>query len=309
MSTYKIINEILKIRLSQVLINEEYKAGGFKIPIHLSFGHEAIATAVSNILKSNDKLLLSHRNIAYNLALGGNLKAIMDEFHLVEGGLAKAKLGSMNLMNNDANIIYSSSILANNFSVSTGVSMADKLKKRPTVTFVLGGDGSMEEGSFYESLVMMKSLGLSIVVIIENNGWSLGTHITERRASIDLKKLTESVGVEYIKLENNNTNNYIKILRKARQKSLEENQPICIEVFLKTLGDRREQPSAQYPDGKYINYHAGPSSTVNVAEEFCGALLCNNSDDPVYLVLQEIGSENLKLLIAKIFEQLKEELT
>jgi pyruvate dehydrogenase E1 component alpha subunit len=304
----KIINELIRIRLSQVLINEEYKAGRFKIPVHLSFGHEAIAVAVSNTLNEEDKLLLSHRNMAYNLARAGKLRPVMDEYLLNDGGLAKARLGSMNLMNREANIIYSSSILANNFSVAAGVAMADKLKNNQAVTFVLGGDGSMEEGSFYESLVMMKSLGLPVVVIIENNEWSLGTHITERRTPIDLQKLTESVGVTYLQLDNNNTNSYIKTLQQARNKCLNTNEPVCIEVILKTLGDRRNPPSPEYPEGKYINYHAGPSPTVDVSADFHGALLRDNADDPIYVVLQEIGTEKLKTITADIFAQLKTEL-
>ena len=34
---------------------------------------------------------------------------------------------------------------------------------------MLGGDGSIEEGSFHESLLMLKTLDLSTLVIIENN--------------------------------------------------------------------------------------------------------------------------------------------
>ena len=78
----KIAYDILRIRLGQIVINEEYKKGNFKIPIHLAFGHESIAVAISNIMENNDKLILSHRNIAYNLAREGSLKPIIDEYFL-----------------------------------------------------------------------------------------------------------------------------------------------------------------------------------------------------------------------------------
>lgn len=303
-----IIYELLRIRLSQVLINEEYKVGKFKIPIHLSFGHEAIAVAVSNILESHDKLILSHRNMAYNLARSGKIKPIMDEYYLNENGLAKGRLGSMNLMNRENNIIYSSSILGNNFPVSAGIAMAEKLKSKNGVTFALGGDGSMEEGSFYESLVMMKSIGLSVVVIIENNEWSLGTHITERRTPIDLEKLSESLGIEYLKLEGNDVDNYIAILKRVRYKVLENCEPVCIEVVLKTLGDRRNPPTPEYPDGKYINYHAGPSPTVDVTGKFHGAILRENSDDPIFVLSEKIGNERFSEISKSILNELKCEL-
>ena len=304
----KMIDELIRIRLSQVLINEEYKAGKFKIPVHLSFGHEAIAVALSNAMERQDKVLLSHRNMAYNLVRAGRLRTIMDEYYLNENGLARARLGSMNLSNPENNIIYSSSILGNNFPVAAGVAMAEKLKAANAVTFVLGGDGSMEEGSFYESLVMMKSLDLNVVVLIENNEWSLGTHITERRTSIDMGKLADSVGIEYLKMEGNQTNEYLNILKSTRDKTLKNSAPICIEVVLKTLGDRRNEPTPEYPEGKYINYHAGPSPTINIDGDFFGLILRDNSDDPLFVLQNEIGKEKFDCLSKSILDELKTEL-
>lgn len=294
----EIVNDLVRIRLSQMMVNEKYKEGKFKIPIHLSFGHEAIAVALSHSLKNEDKVLLTHRNIAYNLARAPKLKPIMDEYLLLNSGLCKGRLGSMNLINRDRNIIYSSSILANNFSVAAGVAMAEKLKSAPAATFVLGGDGSIEEGSFYESLVMMKSLDLSVIVIIENNEWSLGSHISERRIPIDLRKLVSSVDIEYLKLEGNDTISYLNELSEIRQKSLKENKIYCVEVRLKTLGDRNESPSSEYPSGKYINYHAGPSSTVKLSTDFKDLFLREDSDDPIYVLKDQIG-ENAVLKIAE----------
>ena len=119
--------KILRIRLGQMMVNEEYKSGKFKIPIHLSFGHEAIAVAVDSVMSRDDRLLLSHRNAAYNLARLGSLRPIWDEYFLMPKGLGGGKLGSMNLSNPAQGIIYSSSILGNNFPVSVGVAMAQKM--------------------------------------------------------------------------------------------------------------------------------------------------------------------------------------
>lgn len=303
----EIVKDLVRIRLSQMMVNEKYKEGKFKIPIHLSFGHEAIAIALSHSLKGEDKVLLTHRNIAYNLARAPKLKPIMDEYLLLDSGLCQGRLGSMNLINRERNIIYSSSILANNFSVAAGVAMAEKLKINPSATFVLGGDGSMEEGSFYESLVMMKSLDLSVVVIIENNEWSLGSHITERRIPIDLRRLVSSVDIEFIQLEGNDAFSYLKTLTEIRQKSLNENKIYCVEVKLKTLGDRNESPSSEYPSGKYINYHAGPSSTVNLSGDIKDLFLRYDIDDPIYVLKEQIGENAVLKVAEQIYSNLKSE--
>ena len=38
----EIAEQVLRVRLGQMLINEKYKNGEFKIPIHLALGHEAL---------------------------------------------------------------------------------------------------------------------------------------------------------------------------------------------------------------------------------------------------------------------------
>src|SRR3989344_2074423 len=116
-----LIREVLRLRLSQLIINEKYKAGAFKIPIHLAMGHEAIAVAVDAVMQQSDRLVCSHRNVHYNLARAKALRPILDEYLLKEDGLAQAELGSMNLANEEKQLIYTSSILGNNLPVATGI--------------------------------------------------------------------------------------------------------------------------------------------------------------------------------------------
>lgn len=297
-SDKKIAEEILWLRISQLLINEEYKAGKFKVPVHLAFGHESVAVAMNHVLEDGDKLVLSHRNAAYNLARLGKLRPILDEYLLKSTGLAGGKLGSMNLINPGRGIIYSSSILGNNFPVSAGISMAEKIKEKKGVVFVFGGDGSIEEGSFYENLVLSKTLGLRLIFMVENNEWSLGTSISERRCSIDLKQMAGSVGTPYFKLEGNHSRRYIETLKGIREEVLRSGGPACVEMTVKTLGDRRAD------DGHYINYHAGPAPTVDTTK----VVLRENEDDPVFVVREEIGSEEFGKLKEKLMKELPDEI-
>jgi pyruvate dehydrogenase E1 component alpha subunit len=297
----KIPREIIKIRIAQMMINEQYKNEKFQIPIHLAFGHETIAMAVNRIMDKDDKLILSHRNIAYNLAREQKLKGILDEYFLKKDGMAKGKLGSMNLMNPSKGIIYTSSILGNNISVAMGVALSQKIKFQNGFTIVLVGDGSIEEGSFHESLLMAKSLKLPILVIVENNEWSMATRIHERRCDIDLEKFTSAYGIKFTKLIGNNPVEYIKKLKNLRDYSIENGEPICIEVHVTTLGDWRMK-TTDYPDGKFINYHAGPAPSVEL--KTCPAVIESSNKDPVY-ALKDFFSE---LEIIEISESIRKEL-
>ena len=114
-----ILKKTVFLRLGQLLVNEMYKANKLKVPIHLAFGHESIAVAVDQVVQDVDQIVLSHRNIHYNMVRESRVNLEIDEFMLKDTGLAKGKLGSMNLVNPKKNIVYTSNVLGNNLPVSS----------------------------------------------------------------------------------------------------------------------------------------------------------------------------------------------
>jgi pyruvate dehydrogenase E1 component alpha subunit len=296
--------DVLKLRFAQLLVNEHLKKGSVRIPVHLALGHEAIAVALARSLKPQDAKILSHRNLHYNLAFGASLASILDEFYLKETGLARGELGSMNLSNSDAGIVYTSSILGNNLPVAAGVALAEQLRKSDAVTAVVTGDGAMEEGAFYETLLMMSTFRSSAMIVVENNGWSLATEIAQRRCPIDVAGLAKSVGASFYKLTGNSASAYIETLQQARQQALNESSPVVVEVELKTLGDWR-MVNAENPDGKYINYHAGTAPKVELSDV---AQLANSDDDPVHVLAQQLGEQLLSKMATDVLSRLKRDI-
>jgi TPP-dependent pyruvate/acetoin dehydrogenase alpha subunit len=299
----KVLKDMIFLRLGQLLVNEMYKKGRFKIPIHLALGHEAIAVAVEQILTDEDQLALSHRNIHYNMVREKRVELEIDEYLLKPTGLAGGKLGSMNLLNPNKNIIYTSNILGNNLPVSCGLSLAQKMNRRGTV-FVITGDGAMEEGSFYESLLFMKSFQLSNIVIIENNEWSLATQIHERRSAIDVSQLVAGLGIEYVCLEGNNVFDYVETLKNVRSKSIDKQVPICVEVKLSSLGDWCLEKEG-YPEGKFINYHAGSAPTVDIKNSL---VIEQSNKDPLYLLLKQFTQAEIDEVVNEFYSNLTEKL-
>lgn len=295
--------DIVRLRIAQMLVNEHYKMGKFKVPIHLALGHETIAVTLTTSLKTNDALVLSHRNIAYNLARTKSFKKILTEYFLGKEGLAEGKLGSMNLADPRSGIIYSSSILGNNFPVASGIALARKKRGDKSVTFVLGGDGSMEEGAFYESLVLAHSLELPIVFIIENNEWSMATQIHERRKEIRLDLFAKSIGVTYQKLSGNNPLAYMKALAGVRKRA-EKKGPVLLEVTLQTLGDwmTEDGPGKK----RVVNYHAGPTKVVDMKHPLL--FIRESSADPLHTLKRIIGEKKLSSMIEEEKTRIEKEI-
>lgn len=272
----KYIGEIIRIRQAQLQVNSMITEQAFKIPVHLALGHESIAVAVSAAMNIQDLILLNHRNIHYHLALGATVDQLIEEYKLSSDGLAQGKFGSMNLIAPMNRNIYTSNILGNNLAVALGVAQTGKNNNLNSVTWVVTGDGAIEEGIFYETLLSASSWDLPIVIIVENNKWSLGTEITQRRKEFDLAKLSKSLNCEYLELRGNNISTYVDALTLARKVAKQE-APIVVEVHLETLGGYFIEETS---GNRYINYHAGKATLSAPNNEI---IISENDSDPVFV--------------------------
>ena len=296
------LRKILLIRHFQIFINEKYKSGLFRIPIHLAFGHEAIAAAMDRVANDRDVLVLSHRNIHYNIARTENLEETLNEYLLLPTGVAGGKFGSMNLSNPGKGIIYSSSILGNNAPVGCGYGLGNVVHDREGVVFVVTGDGAIEEGAFFESILFAKTHRLPIIFLIENNRWSLATPIEERRYDFDLMKYAESFGLNYGKLTGNDPFQYIKELNNIKERVLEERCPSIIEVEVTTLGSWYKYTNEK-PDGHFVNYHAGP---VMEMEKLTYPIIRADDKDPLFVLRRFCLMKDLVEISSKIMKEIED---
>ena len=242
----KIYNLSIKSRLFQIKINNFVKEKKLLVPIHFAFGHEIIAALIKSLIKKNDKIVLPHRNIHFVSLFSKN--PLKFYTNLFKDRYYKLKsVGSMNYHENKNQIIYTSSILGINFSVSCGVSF---FQKKKSILFCIAGDGAIEEGSFYESLCLAKYLKLPLVFLIENNQWSMYTKIKDRRCAIDLKKLCNSININYQHISGQNFSSSIKKFQNNILNCRNFKEPIVVEFNIKTLG-------YSIKNNNYINYHHG----------------------------------------------------
>jgi len=286
------LTNVIYSRYAQLIINERIKSGHFKIPVHLALGHEIISEALCTAMRTTDQLLCTHRNIHYQLGRGAKLSEILAEFKLSKDGLAKGLGGSMNLSNPKGSIVYTSSILGNNLCVGLGFALTKKIKKEDGVIFIVTGDGAMEEGAFYETIENARNMDLPIVILVENNNWSLASQINERRKPIDLHELANSLGANYSLLSSNNIIDYYEKINTIREKVNSLKLIEIIEVQLTTLGGWIIQHD-DFPNGKYVNYHAGKAPKVTLDN---GPILLYDANDPLFLMRENFGEDNFTII-------------
>ncbi|MDQ3068391.1 MAG: thiamine pyrophosphate-dependent enzyme [Acidobacteriota bacterium] len=279
---------LIRLRYWQHLLNERLKAGEFNIPVHLAFGHEAAAVAMDVTMQPDDTLCLTHRNGAYNLARSKSIEGELAHYRLDAAAGRPAQMASMNLAMAGTAIAYSSSILGNNLAVGSGIAMHRKLVKRQGVVFVLTGDGAMEEGVFWESLIFARSHGLGLVVVVENNNFSLGSTIAERRCPIDLALVCAGLCVGHRRASGASLPGVKAALAAARAEAA-DGHPSLVELEIRTF-----------------NQHAGPTpgwaeDPRRIAIED-GLLLGDESNDPLVPLRLAIGAEKFDRLAEQIVQ-------
>ena len=279
---------VIRLRYWQHLLNEMLKQKKFKIPIHLAFGHEAAAVAVDHCMGPDDALCLSHRNGAYNLARAKSLQSVLAHYRLAPPSNRGALMGSMNLAVADTGIAYSSSILGNDLPVATGIAMNRKLLGKPGVIFVCTGDGAMEEGVFWETIIFARSHQLPLVIIVENDNHSMSSTIAQRRCKIDLSMVCAGVGISYKLASGAALGDVVAALAQARD-SAAAGMPACVELQITTF-----------------NQHAGPTpgwpdDPLRIAIED-GLVVKNAAEDPVYLIREQLGESAFAALANEIIE-------
>jgi pyruvate dehydrogenase E1 component alpha subunit len=277
------VQAMIRIRAWQHVLNERLKLGHFKVPIHLAFGYEALAVALAGTLQSPDRVILHHRNIAYQLALAKDLRPIMDEFLQRPSGGAGGALGSMNLAMKGSQIIYTTSILGNGLPVATGVALHQKLQEKGGVTFVVVGDGGIEEGACYEAMIFAQSQGLPLIVILENNDQSMSSSVSQRRCAVDWRAFTASFGVSSLSARGHSLAECDSALGVARRICLANSSPVVVEVNLHAYNQHAGASPGWAGDPKVIGLSDGPFlKPYNRDSLFCSDLIAPDETHRIF---------------------------
>lgn len=291
------IELIFRIRVWQHKVNEWLKQNASAIPIHLAFGYEAIAVALVNVLdlgEKGDQLSLPHRNIAYQLACHKELKPVFDEIRGAHSGCAHGKLGSMNMAARNIGLPYTSSILGNNLAVTCGLALAHEIHQNQRIVVNVCGDGSMEEGTFYEAMVFAKSQKLPVLFLVENNNQSMSSTIQERRCEIHIDKFCSSLEIPYYYAEGNDFFTLKSTLSDIVSDIRQDRNPICLEVNLIPWNNHAGATPGWPSDKKMIDIHDG-------------IYLSENDDDPLRFIESKLDKSVFCPAINQIINELNDE--
>lgn len=165
-TAYKKMVLIRKTEEALQLIFFEGKVPGF---IHLYIGEEAIASGVCLNLNKDDFVTSTHRGHGHFIAKGSEIKKIVAEIMGKSTGLCRGRGGSMHMVDIDNGLYGTTGIVGGGFPPSTGLALAAKVKNTGQVSVCFCGDGSINEGTFHESINLAAIWNLPVIFVCENN--------------------------------------------------------------------------------------------------------------------------------------------
>jgi pyruvate dehydrogenase E1 component alpha subunit len=222
---------MLRIRLVETRIAELLQQKEIKCPTHLYIGQEAVAAGVCANLRKEDYMFSTHRNHGHYLAKGGSLKSMMAELFGKRNGCSKGKGGSMHLVAPEVGILGTSAIVGSNIPLSAGAALTIMIRNDVRVSLCFLGDGSTDEGVFYETLNFASLKKLPVVFICENNFYAIHLHQCKRHSNLNIYQKAKPYNLPSVRIDGNDVIKVFKVSQELIESARKGNGPALIECI------------------------------------------------------------------------------
>jgi 2-oxoisovalerate dehydrogenase E1 component len=168
----RLLRKALGIRLFEQRLLKLFSEGRLFGTVHTCIGQEWTGVAVAEHLQTADVIFSNHRCHGHYLARTGNYLGLLAEIMGREAGICKGRGGSQHIC--DGNV-FSNGIQGGIVPVAAGIAYAQKLIETKDITVVFIGDGTLGEGSVYESMNIASAWELPLLIVLENNQYAQST--------------------------------------------------------------------------------------------------------------------------------------
>ncbi|KAJ0113211.1 hypothetical protein Patl1_00690 [Pistacia atlantica] len=158
--------------------------------VHLYNGQEAVSTGFIRLLKKEDSVVSTYRDHVHALSKGVPACEVMSELFGRTTGCCRGQGGSMHMFSKEHNLLGGFAFIGEGIPVATGAAFSSKYRREVLkeadcdhVTLAFFGDGTCNNGQFFECLNMAALWKLPIVFVVENNLWAIG--MSHLRATSD----------------------------------------------------------------------------------------------------------------------------
>ena len=204
------------IRQFESRLLELFSQGKLFGTTHTYVGQEAVAVSAISQLSDSDIVFSNHRCHGHYLAKEDDPKGLLSEIMGKEGGVCAGRGGSQHLCKNN---FFSNGIQGGYLPNALGMAFAEKYRGTENIVVAFIGDGTLGEGTVYETLNLASLWKVPLLIVIENNRYAQTTPIEQNLAG-SIAGRVKAFGIEYGEIESNNISElyprFEKIIKKIR---------------------------------------------------------------------------------------------
>jgi len=198
-----LLHTMWQIRFFEEQAMRLYGEGYFRGSTHPYIAQEATAVGVCATLDPHDKVLATYRGHGAAIAKGADLGPLMAELLGRATGVCKGKGGSMHLADVSRGFVGCNAIVAAHIPIAGGIALAEQLDRSGAVVVCFFGDGASCQGLFYETCNMAVLWKLPLILVVENNGFAISTHVSESISVPDISMRAKGFGFPGVTIDGN----------------------------------------------------------------------------------------------------------
>jgi pyruvate dehydrogenase E1 component alpha subunit len=176
--------------------------------VHLYNGQEAVSTGIIKTLSPSDYACSTYRDHVHALSKGVPAREVMAELFGKETGCSKGRGGSMHIFSAKHNFLGGFAFIGEGIPIATGAAFQSIYRHQVlketgniAVTACFFGDGTSNNGQFFECLNMSVLWKLPILFVVENNQWAIGMAHHRSASTPEVHKKAAAFGLPGIEVD------------------------------------------------------------------------------------------------------------
>ncbi|KAK4267084.1 hypothetical protein QN277_023919 [Acacia crassicarpa] len=204
--------------------------------VHLYNGQEAVSTGFIKLLRQDDYVVSTYRDHVHAVSKGVPARAVMSELFGKATGCCRGQGGSMHMFSKEYNLLGGFAFIGEGIPVATGAAFSSKYKREvlkqadaDQVTLAFFGDGTCNNGQFYECLNMAALWKLPIVFVVENNLWAIGMSHLRATSDPEIWKKGPAFGMPGVHVDGMDVLKVREVAKEAIERARKGEGPTLVE--------------------------------------------------------------------------------
>nr|QCI06328.1 Pyruvate dehydrogenase E1 component alpha subunit [Dictyurus purpurascens] len=206
--------------------------------VHLYNGQEAVSTGIIKALKSQDYVCSTYRDHVHALSKGVPANLVMAELFGKETGCSRGRGGSMHIFSAKHNFLGGFAFIGEGIPIAIGSAFQSVYKKQLlkkdsllSVTVCFFGDGTTNNGQFFECLNMAVLWKLPVIFVVENNQWAIGMAHHRSTSYPEIHKKAQAFGLPGVEVDGMDVLAVRSVAKQAIEKARNGEGPTLIEAL------------------------------------------------------------------------------